>query len=176
MRRFLLSWAILAVLAVPAAAAARVSASTKPGYLVIRKAVGNGGANGRPVATVVVRGFVLGRISQEAEVDIYHLPLASGQGAPTAKGADVSVASLPLWHGRVPGKKYTGSNFRFRATGGFYRVVVRGSGVYLFAGGRGTVWLQGSSYNRNDDGTYSVNRSAPRSMPTRLLKRQIGRG
>lgn len=175
MRRFLLSCAILAVLAVPTAAAARASASGKPGYLVIRKAVGNGGVNGRPVATVVVRGFVLGRVSQEAEVDIYHLPCTSGQCAPSVKGTDVSVAPLPLWHGSVPGKRYRGSNFRFRATGGFYRVVVRGSGVYIFAGGRGWVWLQGSSFNRQADGTYSVNRSAPRSMPTQLLKRQIGR-
>jgi len=175
MRRFLLSCAILAALAVPAAAAARASSSARPGYVVIRKAVGDGGVGGRPVAAVVVRGFVLGRVSQEAEVDIYHLPSASGQGwPPSVKGADVSTTSIQ-WH-RLPGRKYTGSNFRFRATGGFYRVVVRGAGVYIFAGGRGKVWLQGSSVNRNADGTFSVNGSAPRSMPTRVLKREIGRG
>ena len=39
----------------------------------------------------------------------------------------------------------TGSNFRFRAMGGLYRVVVRGTGVYLFAGGtHGHVTVQGS--------------------------------
>jgi hypothetical protein len=187
MRRFLLSCAILVVLAVPAAAGARASAPAKPGYLVIRKAVGDGGVNGRPVATVVVRGFVLGRVSQEAEVDIYHLPSASGQGwPPSVKGTDISTASIRFYgsgaHGRgrgVPGRKYTGSNFRFRAAGGFYRVVVRGSGVYIFAGGRGKVWLQGSrgsSVNRRADGEFSVNGGAFRSMPTRPLKREIGRG
>lgn len=174
MRRFLLSCVLLVVLAVPAGAAARASAAAKPGYLVVRKAVGDGGVNGRPVATVVVRGFVLGRVSQEAEVDIYHLPSASGQGTPLVKGADVSAASI-RWHG-LPGRKYTGSNFRFRAPGGFYRVVVRGSGVYVFAGGRGTVWLQGSSVNRHHDGTFSVDGRRFRSMPSRVLKRQIGRG
>ena len=107
MRRFLLSCAILAVFAVPAAAAASTSASARPGYLVIRKAVGDGGVSGRPVATVVVRGFVLGRVSREAEVDIYHLPSASGQGwPPSVKGADISTASI-RWHG-LPGRKYSG--------------------------------------------------------------------
>jgi hypothetical protein len=174
MRRFLLSCAILAVLAVPAAAAARASASAKPGYVVVRNAFSDGGVNGSPVVTVVVRGFVLGRVSQEAEVEIYHLPSASGQGGPLVKGADVSHVHV-RWHD-LPGTRYSGSNFRFRGTGGFYRVVVRGSGVYVFAGGRGRVWLQGSSANPRRDGVYSVNNGAFRSMPTKQLKREIGRG
>jgi hypothetical protein len=171
MRPFLLSCAILAVLAVPAAAATRAPGHAKPGYLVVRKAVSDGGVNGSPVATVVVRGFVLGRVSQEAEVDVYHLPPAN---APQVRGANISTAPI-RWHG-LPGKQYSGSNFRFRATGGLYRVVVRGSGVYLFAGGRGRVWLQGSSVNRHADGTYSLDGRAFRSMPTKLLKREMGRG
>jgi hypothetical protein len=175
MRRFLLSCAILAVLVVPAAAAARASASAKPGYLVVRRAVSDGGAHGSPAVILVVReGFVLGRVSQEAKVDVYHLGSAAGQFTPQVKG-DVSVTSAPRWNG-LPGKQYSGSNFRFRITGGFYRVVVRGSGIYAFAGGRGTVWLQGSSVNRRTDGTYSVDGSPPRSMPTQRVKRQIGRG
>jgi hypothetical protein len=171
MRRFLFTCAMLVVLAVPAVAAARASAPAKPGYLVIRKAFSDGGVNGSPVVTLVVRGFVLGRVSQEAEVEIYHLPPASPQ---LVKGADVSAFPV-RWHG-LKGKRYTGSSFRFRATGGFYRVVVRGSGVYVFAGGSGKVWLQGSSVTPRADGTFSVNNSAFRSMPTKLLKRQIGRG
>jgi len=73
-------------------------------------------------------------------------------------------------------KRYSGSSFRFRAPGGLYRVVVRGSGVYVFAGGRGTVWLQGSSANRHTDGEYSVNGGTFRSLPTEVVKRKIGRG
>src|SRR5215471_11230554 len=129
MRRFLLSCAILAVLAVPAAAGARASTSGKPGYVVVRRAVGDGGANGSPAVILVVRqGFVLGRVSQEAKVDVYHLGSAAGQFTPQVKG-DVSITSAPRWNS-LPGRQYSGSNFRFRITGGFYRVVVRGSGIY----------------------------------------------
>jgi hypothetical protein len=173
MRPILLTCALLALLALPAAAAARSSGAAGPGYLVVRRGVSDGGVNGRPVATVVVRGFVLGRVSQEAEVDVFHLQTASGQGAPQVKG-DVSVTSVRSANG-LPGKRYTGSNFRFRAAGGYYRVVVRGAGVYLFAGGRGRAWLRGSSANPRTDGTYSVDGSSPRSLPTGLIRRQIGR-
>jgi hypothetical protein len=171
MRRILLSCAILGLLTLPAAAAARTAGT---GFLVVRKAAGDGGVHGRPVATVVVHGFVLGRVSQEARVDVVQLPSAAGQGAPQVKGADVSTQRI-RWHG-FTGRRYSGSNFRFRAMGGYYRVVVRGSGVYLFAGGQGHVTLRGSSVYRHADGTFSVNGRAFRSLPTRPLTRRIGRG
>jgi hypothetical protein len=174
MRRILLSCALLALLTLPAAAAARAPAPGKPGFLVVRRAAGDGGVNGRPVATVVVQGFVLGRVSQEAQVDVYQLPSASGEGEPSVRGADVSTRAIK-WHG-FTGKEYSGSNFRFRALGGFYRVAVRGSGVYLFAGGRGHVELRGSSVYKHRDGTYSVNGGAFRSLPEKPLTRKIGRG
>jgi hypothetical protein len=174
MRRILLSCAFLALLALPAGAAARATANAKPGFLVVRRAAGDGGVNGRPVATVVMHGFVLGRVSQEARVDIVQLPSAAGQGAPQVKGADVSTRAIK-WHG-FAGKEYSGSNFRFRAIGGYYRVVVSGSGIYLFAGGRGLVTLRGSSVYPSHDGVFSVNGRAFRSMPARPLKQQIGRG
>jgi hypothetical protein len=175
MRRILLSCTLLAALTVSAAgAAARSSAPAKPGYLVVRRAFNDGGVNGNPVVTVVVRGFVLGRVSQEAEVEIYHLPSPSEQGGPQVKGRDISSSPV-RWNG-LRGKKYRGNNFRFRATGGLYRVVVRGSRVYVFAGGRGTVWLQGSSADARNDGMYSVDDSQFRSLPKRLLKRKLGGG
>ena len=172
MRRILLSCACAAVLLLPAAASARASGHAKPGFLVVRNAVGDGGVNGPPVATVVVQGFVLGRISQEAKVDVYQLPTAAGQGAPQAAGADVSKRSV-RWHG-FTGSEYSGSGFRFRAMGGFYRIVVRGAGVYLFAGGRGNVTLQGSSVYPRSDGTFSLNGHAFRSLPANPVKRRIG--
>ncbi len=174
MRRILLMCALLLVGVLPAAATARARGPARPGYVVVRRAVSDGGVNGRPVVTLVVRGFVLGRVSREAEVDIYHLPCPSGQCGPQVKGADVSTSSV-RWYG-LPGKRYSGSNFRFRASSGHYRVVVRGAGVYVFAGGRGKVWLRGSAADPKADGTYSVDGSSARSMPTQLLKRQIGRG
>jgi hypothetical protein len=172
MRRILVSCAVVGVLALPAAAIARSSAAAKPGYVVVRKAVGNGGVNGSPVIKLVVQGFVLGRVTREGQVQIVQLPLVSGRGAPQHTPG-VSVRRIH-WHG-LTGQEYTGSNFRFRAMGGLYRVVIRGTGVYLFAGGQGSVKLQGSSYVRAD-GTYSVNGGRPRSLPKRLVKRKIGGG
>src|SRR4051794_4190691 len=175
MRRILLSCVLLGVLTLPAAAGARSSAPAKPGYLVVKRAEGDGGVHGQPVVTLVVQGFVLGRVSREARVAVYYLPSKGGGGAPQVQqGADVST-SARRWYGR-PGKVFSGSNFRFRAMGAFYRVVVRGSGIYLFAGGHGHVTLRGSSVNRRADGTYSVNGGAFRSLPEGPLQRKIGRG
>jgi hypothetical protein len=175
MRRILLTCVLLGVLTLPAAAVARSSAAAKPGYLVVRKAAGDGGVNGAPVVTLVVRGFVLGRISQEAQVAVYYLPSKNGGGTPQVQqGANVST-SARRWHG-LPGKVFNGPNFRFRAIGGFYRVVVRGSGVYLFAGGHGHVTLRGSSVNPRVDGEYAVNGSAFRSLPQEPVQRKLGGG
>jgi hypothetical protein len=175
MRRVLLSCALLALLLLPAAAGA--SASASPGFLVVQRAAGDGGAGGRPVVTLIVKGFVLGRVSHQARVDIFQLPSANGQGAPQVKGADVSATKI-TWHGRpssaLTGTKYQGSNFRFRAMGGSYRIVVRGSGIYLFAGGKGLVRLRGSTFYPNHDGRYSVNGRMSRSLPKRLVTRKIG--
>ncbi len=177
MRRILVSCAVLAVLALPAAAIARSTTHAKPGYVVVSRAVGNGGVNGSPVVTLVVRGFVLGRVTQEGRVRIVQLPVVGGRGGPQATPG-VSTKSI-RWHGSgdvvFTGKEYSGSNFRFRAMGGLYRVVIRGTGVYLFAGGRGWVRVQGSSYVRSD-GRYSVNGGRARSLPKRPIKRTIGRG
>jgi hypothetical protein len=53
---------------------------------------------------------------------------------------------------------------------------MRGSGIYLFAGGRGQVTLRGSSIYKHADGKYSVNGGAFRSLPGVDLKRKLGRG
>jgi len=174
MRRILLSCAILGVALLPAAASASVPGHAKVGFLVVRRAAGDGGVHGKPVVTVVVHGFVLGSVSQEARVDIYQVPPSAGQGGPAVAGGDVSTKAKK-WRG-FSGKEFSGSGFRFRAMGGYYRVVVRGSGIYLFAGGHGNVTLQGSSFAPRADGTYSVDGRRFRSLPTRMLNRKIGRG
>ena len=177
MRRILLSCALLAVLTAPAVAAARASASGNPGYVVVRKAVGDGGVNGRPVITLVVQGFVLGRISQEGQVDVVQLPSVSGQGAPQATpGTSTKAIRWRVGGHRFTGKQFSGSNFRFRAMGGLYRLTVRGSGIYLFAGGHGHVTLRGSSRYTRADGWYSIDGGHFRSLPERPLSREIGRG
>ena len=174
MRRILLTLAGTALLALPAATAAGAAGSGKPGFLVVRKAQGDGGLYGAPIATVVVQGFVLGRASHEARIDVYHLPSAAGGGAPHAVGADVST-KVVRWR-KFTGVEYAGSDFRFRAIGGAYRVVIRGSGVSLFAGGHGTVTLQGSSVYRRSDGTYSVSGRRFRSLPATASTFSIGSG
>jgi hypothetical protein len=176
MRRILVSCAVLAVLALPAAATARARGAAKPGYLVVSKAVGDGGVHGAPIVTLIVKGFVLGRVSGAAKVRIVQLPSPGGQGAPQVIGADVSSSPITYRGGRFSGKEYSGSKFRFRAIGGQYRVVVRGSGVYLFAGGHGHVTVQGSSVYPHADGRYSVDAGRFRSLPKRPVKRKIGGG
>jgi hypothetical protein len=177
MRRILLIPALLAVLAIPAATTARAAAPSKHGFLVVRNAAGAGSVGGPPVVTVVVKGFVLGRVGGEGKVDIFQLQTGppSGHGAPQVTPG-VSVRTVHWNHGNLKGKEFRGSNFRFRALGGFYRVVVRGSGIYLFSGGSGTVWLRGSSVYPNADGRYSVNGGRFRSLPATPVKRTIGRG
>jgi hypothetical protein len=167
MRRILLSCAILGVLTLPAAtASADANATGKPGFLVVRNAANNGGVNGKPAVRVVMQqGFVLGSVGKkdEARIDVYQL---GGQSAPAAAGSE---PSKPVqWHG-LPGREFNGSGFRFRAIGGFYRVEVRGFGVYLFAGGHGNVRFHG-------EGTYSIDGGSFRSLPGRILKRRIGQG
>jgi len=171
MRRILLIGATAALLVLPAAASAGAAGRPSHGFLVVRNASG-GGPNGHPVVTLVLQGFVVGRVSQKAEarIDIYHLP---GAGAPAAHGFDVS-SRLIRWRGHA-GVEFRGSGFRFRAIGGWYRVVVRGSGVYLFAGGHGNVELHGSSFNQGGDGSYSLNGRRSRSLPTLPVKLPLGR-
>jgi hypothetical protein len=174
MRRILLSCACVAVLTLPAAAPAGARGQAKSGFLVVRKAAGDGGVKGHAVVTVVVEGFVLGRVTQQARVDVYQLPSAAGGGAPQASGPDVSHHAV-RWH-RFNGTEYSGSGFRFRALGGAYRVVVRGAGVYLFAGGHGTSTLHGSSVYPGSDGAYSVDGGRFRSLPPLPLTQAIGGG
>ncbi|HEY4236961.1 MAG TPA: hypothetical protein VGM45_06455 [Gaiellaceae bacterium] len=175
MRRILVSCAVLAVLALPAAASARARGDAGPGYLVVSKAVGDGGVHGAPIVTLIVKGFVLGRVSQEAQVQIVQLPSVGGQGAPLVVGTDVSSSTIK-YRGRFSGRAYSGSKFRFRAIGGLYRVVVRGSGVYLFAGGHGHVTLRGSRVFQRADGRYAVDGGAWHSLPKTPVTRKIGGG
>jgi hypothetical protein len=174
MRRILLICTSAALILLPAVASAGAAGNARHGFLVVRNAAGDRSIYGHPMVTVVVQGFVLGGVSPRAEarVDIYFLP--GGANVPQARGLDVS-RHPKRWRGH-PGVEYRGSGFRFRAIGGAYRVVVRGSGLYLFAGGQGRVWLRGSSVYPRGDGTYSVDGATPRSLPTQLRKLPLGAG
>ena len=64
---------------------------------------------------------------------------------------------------------WKGTDFRFRAVEGTYKVVLWGSGVYVFAGGQGNVTLTGSADTPKSDGRYSLNGGdwSPRSRSRR---------
>lgn len=173
MRRILLICATAAVLALPAAAAHARGNRVATGFLVVRNAAADGGVTGSPVVTVVVQGFVLGRVRQEGSVQIYHLGPGSPGGAQAA-GADVSHRGV-TWRG-VPGTEFSGSGFRFRAVGGIYRVVIQGAGVYVYAGGHGSVILHGSVAYPKSDGEYALDGRPFLSLPSVAVKRPIGAG
>jgi hypothetical protein len=175
MRRILLSCATLAALTLLSASSAGARGQARPGLLVVRNAQGDRSIFGHPAVTVaVVKGFVLGRISPRAEarVDVFQLPTTAGEGGPQVHP---DVRTKTVWWHHVKGKEYRGNGFRFSAIGGSYRVVVWGSGIYLFAGGQGTATLQGSSVYRRSDGSYSIDGGPFLSLPARALTHDIGR-
>ena len=171
-RRILLLLAGAAILGLPAAAAARPHGHRPaPGFLVVRSAATDGGVTGNPVATVVVRGFVLGRIAQEGKVQLFQL--SSSAITPQVAGVAISRRAV-TWRGRVRGAEYSGSDFRFRAVGGVWRVVVYGAGVSLYAGGQGTVSLHGQVAYPQSDGEYSFDGGRFVSLPSGMLRRRLG--
>lgn len=173
MRRILLLLASAAVLALPGAAAARArSHAPTSGFLVVRNALNDGGVAAGPVATIVVHGFVIGRIAQEGAVEIYHFNSTSDALLAQASGFDVSRERVT--YRTQPGTRFSGSDFRFRAVGGFWRVVVYGAGVSLYAGGVGTVHLHGSVEYPRADGKYSFDGARFISMPSRVVIRTLG--
>jgi hypothetical protein len=60
-----------------------------------------------------------------------------------------------------------GTNLRFRAIGGKYQIVIKGTGSYLSAVGYGYAVLNGAGDDPNvvTDGTYSLNDGPYKSLP-----------
>ncbi len=172
MLRILLLLASAAVLTLPAAAAAHTQRHRPAhGFLVVSNASTDGGVTGSPVATVSVNGFVIGHIAQEGAVEIYHFNSGSTSLAQVS-GVDVSRETV-RYRGQQ-GTKFRGSDFRFRAVGGVWRVVVYGAGVSLYAGGKGTVKLHGSVSYPSSDGVYSFNGGRFVSLPAGAVKGTLG--
>ena len=83
---------------------------------------------------------------------------------PRGHGAD--------WH-RDSGDTATtwgGTDFRFRAVGGVYKITIYGSGVDLVASGHGTVILAGSTDTPARDGVFSLNSGDFKSLPATPTK------
>jgi hypothetical protein len=154
-RRTVVICASLIALLVPAAALALQSGGD--GTLVVQ----NGTApKGVAVITLVIRGVAIGQISGYGKVVI---------DDPT--GDNIPEVTNYVWH-RSTGTEDTwaGSNFRFRAVGGTYRITVYGQDVDLVASGQGTVVLTGSPDAPTTDGRYSLNGQDFRSLPATPTK------
>ncbi len=159
MRRTVVICALLAALAVPAAGLA-VHLAPGDGTLVVQ----NGTApRGTPVVTLVIRGAAIGHISGFGTLVIDDLTPADGS-SPEVTGA--------IWR-RDSGDtatKWGGTDFRFRAVGGVYKITVYGAGVDLVASGHGNVILAGSPDTPTRDGQYSLNGGDFRSLPASPTK------
>ncbi|MGZ8697775.1 MAG: hypothetical protein ACXWZ1_10535, partial [Gaiellaceae bacterium] len=137
MRR-LLTFAMLAALALPAASAAR-SQGASDGTLSVQDARGTITISGRGG---VIGSFARGSVTISDPVD------GDGTG-PVVTGDEWSKdrgATTTTWGG---------TKVRFRIIGGFFRIVVKGRGINLSLVGTGRVTLDGAG--TGDDGSYSVN-------------------
>jgi hypothetical protein len=136
--RFLLTFAVLAALALPAGSAAR-ERTPNDGTLSVR--------DGRGVITVAARGAVIGSFAQ-GRMTIAD-PLEGDGTGPIVSGEE--------FHKGIDEKTdfYRGTKVRFRLIGGYFKVRIKGSGINLSAVGKGTLTLDGAG--TADDGSFSIN-------------------
>jgi len=170
MRHFVVSFAVLAALAAPAAALAHPTA-TGDGSLVVR----NGEAPaGIPVVALKITGSVIGhidygRIVIDAGASNDAAPQVIGAGRP---GDWPKSDTAQVWP--ATGKAI---DVNFRAVGGTFTVLVYGSGVSLVAAGSGSVRLAGLPDTPHGDGQYSLNDDIFTSLPgTQTSKLLVGNG
>src|SRR5438034_497111 len=138
MRR-LLTFAMLAALALPAASAAR-NQGAADGTVSVR--------DGRGTITISARGGVIGSFARGSVTISDPIdgdgtgPIVSGDDFPPIERNDTTTT-------------WRGTKVRFRIIGGTFRIVVRGRGINLSLVGKGNVTLDGAG--TGDDGSYSVN-------------------
>src|SRR5712692_6020698 len=145
MRR-LLSFAMLALLAYPAASAAR-ERSPSDGTLSVR--------DGRGMVVVTARGAVIGSLAQ-GKITIVD-PIDGDGTGPIITGED--------WSREVSDTTTTwgGKKVRFRLIGGFFKIRVVGRGINLSVVGKGTATLNGAG--TLDDGSFALNGSDYLAIP-----------
>jgi hypothetical protein len=160
MRRLLITTLGLIALALPAAAYS-VGSATGDGTLVVK----SGSAPAKvAVVTLVINGTAIGHVStgspDQVDTVVIDDPNNTGDiGASGTNGAFLSKTSVSATR-----TKLVGSDFRFRAANGVYKVWVYGAGVDVFAVGTGRVVLQGTPASTSD-GRYSLNGGDWHSLP-----------
>jgi hypothetical protein len=145
--RALLTFAMLAALALPAASAAR-DQGANDGTLSVRDARGS--------IMISVRGGVIGSFAR-GSVTISD-PIDGDGTGPIITGDD-----FPPIERNDTTTTWRGTKVRFRIIGGSFRIVVRARGINLSLVGKGNVTLDGAG--TVDDGSYSVNGGEYLSMP-----------
>src|SRR5437868_2492236 len=136
--RPLLTFAVLAALALPGAVAARTQ-GVNDGTVSVSDA--------RGTITISGRGGVIGSFAR-GSVTIND-PIDGDGTGPVVTGDEWSKDrndTTTTWGG---------TKVRFRMIGGTFKIVVRGRGINLSFVGKGTVTLNGAG--TDDEGTYSVN-------------------
>lgn len=145
MRR-LLTFAMLVMLVLPAASAARTD-SPNDGTLSVSDARATITINGRGA---VIGSFARGSVTISDPID------GDGTG-PVVTGDEWSKErndTTTTWGG---------TKVRFRIIGGTFKIVVRGRGINLSLVGKGTITLNGAG--TGDDGSYAVNGGDYSVMP-----------
>jgi len=160
MRRSVVLGACLAALALPAAVSATLAAPGD-GSLVVRNASGPRSGNA-PVVALTITGAAFGHVDQGHILIDDPTPtngatpeVTAGTGLLWRKDSTVSDTAQ-IWGG---------TDFKFRAVGGKYTILIYGSGVDVVVLGTGTVTLTGLADDPHNDGTYSLNGKAWVSLP-----------
>ncbi|TML04886.1 MAG: hypothetical protein E6G36_04525 [Actinobacteria bacterium] len=145
MRR-LLTFAMLAALALPAAAVAR-ERGLNDGTLSVKDAHG--------MVTIQGRGAVIGSFAK-GSVTISD-PIENDGTGPIVTGDEWSKDRSDTT------TTWGGTRVRFRDIGGAFKIVVRGRGINLSFVGKGTVILNGAG--TDDNGTYAANEAEYSLIP-----------
>ncbi len=161
MRRLAFICAVLGLVLPASALAARNSPAD--GTLAVRSASGDPGI---PVIGLNVTGAAVGQIVRgRIMIDD---PNPNDGPAPDVTGAerarDISNTATV----------YSGTNIRFRAVGGRFRIRIFGTGIDANVVGQGTVWFTGSTTLLNS-GKYSVNGGDWKPVPD-FVKFQLSAG
>jgi hypothetical protein len=152
MRRLALL-ALFAALAVPATALAAQRAADDGTLSVV---------NGDGVINVVARGGVIGSCDQ-CRVWITDPVQGDGTGPIVAGAEDMDLLTDTK-------SKWSGKDVRFKLIGGFFRLRVVGSGITLYAVGKGSGSLRAATTNT---GTWALNDAVPRQLPDTMKPFQL---
>ena len=110
---------------------------------------------GVAVVTLAIQGAVIGHIAGRGRLVIEDL---TGTFVPEVTNYD--------WH-KTSGSEDTwvGTDFRFRAVGGTYKITIYGQDIDIVASGQGSVVPTGMPDAPAADGRFSLNGSLFRSLP-----------